>query len=137
MKNKKNRKIGRTAEHRFAMLRNISTSLIENESVKTTLPKAKELVKFVSKIITKSKKGGLTNRRQVLRDIKSSSAIEKLFGPLSERYKTRPGGYTRIYKLGRRVSDGSEMAIVKLVEIPLAKENAPLSVNKIASLGAS
>lgn len=116
MKNKKNRKIGRTAEHRFAMLRNMSSSLVENESVKTTLPKAKELVKFVAKIITKSKKGGMSSRREVSRDIKSFTAIEKLFGPLSERYKTRPGGYTRIYKLGRRVSDGAEMAIVKLVE---------------------
>ena len=98
------------------MLRNMSTSLIENESVKTTLAKAKELVKFVSKIITKSKKGGLANRRLVLRDIKSPTAISKLFGPLAERYKTRPGGYTRIYRLGRRVADGSEMAVVKLVE---------------------
>lgn len=116
MKNKKNRKIGRTSEHRFAMLRNMSVSLIENESVKTTLPKAKEVVKFLSKIVTKSKKGGLANRRLVMRDIKSPAAVSKLFGPLTERYKTRPGGYTRIYKLGRRISDGSEMAIVKLVE---------------------
>ncbi|MFA5778694.1 MAG: 50S ribosomal protein L17 [Elusimicrobiota bacterium] len=116
MKNKKNRKIGRTTEHRFAMLRNMSVSLIENESVKTTLAKAKELVKFVSKIITSAKKGGMANRRRVLTDIKSPVAMEKLFGPLAERYKSRPGGYTRIYKLGRRISDGSEMAVVKLVE---------------------
>ncbi|MFH0947603.1 MAG: 50S ribosomal protein L17 [Elusimicrobiota bacterium] len=118
MKNKKNRKLNKTSEHRFAMLRNMSTSLIENESVKTTLAKAKELVKFVSKIITSAKKGGLalSARRLVTRDIKSHSAVSKLFGPLAERYKDRPGGYTRIYKLGRRVSDGSEMAIVKLVE---------------------
>lgn len=108
--------MGRTTSHRFATLRNLSTSLIENESVKTTLSKAKELVKFVSKIITKAKKGGLSNRRQVAGDIKSSAAMSKLFGPLAERFKTRPGGYTRIYKLGRRVSDGSKMAIVKLVE---------------------
>lgn len=98
------------------MMRNMSVSLVENESVKTTLAKAKELVKFVSKIITSAKKGGMANRRRVLIDIKSQEAMEKLFGPLSERYKSRPGGYTRIYKLGRRVSDGSEMAIVKLVE---------------------
>lgn len=116
MKNKKNRKIGRTTEHRFAVLRNMSVSLIENESIKTTLPKAKELVKFVSKIITKALKGGMANRRRVLINIKSPAAIEKLFGPLAERYKTRPGGYTRIYKLGRRISDGSEMAVVRLVE---------------------
>ncbi|MBI5572933.1 MAG: 50S ribosomal protein L17 [Elusimicrobia bacterium] len=116
MKNKKNRKIGRTTEHRFAMLRNMSASLIENESVETTLPKAKELVKFLSKIITKAKKGELANRRRVLMDIKSPVATEKLFGPLAERYKSRPGGYIRIYKLGRRISDGSEMAVVKLVE---------------------
>jgi len=116
MKNKKNRKLNRTTEHRFAMLKNMSVSLIENESVKTTLPKAKELVKFVSKIITKAKKGGMANRRRVLIDIKSPVAMEKLFGPLNDRYKSRPGGYTRIYKLGRRISDNSEMAVVKLVE---------------------
>src|SRR3989339_702696 len=116
MKNVKNRKIGRETQHRFSTLRSLSTALIENESIKTTLPKAKELVKYASKIITKAKKGGLANRRLVLRDIKSSLAISKLFGPLSERFKDRPGGYTRIYKLGRRVSDGSEMAIVKFVE---------------------
>lgn len=116
MKNKKNRKLNRTTEHRFAMMRNMSVSLVKNESVKTTLPKAKELVKFVSKIITKALKGGMTNRRHVLINIKSQEAMEKLFGPLAERYKSRPGGYTRIYKLGRRLSDGSEMAVVKLVE---------------------
>ncbi len=98
------------------MLRNMSVSLVKNELVKTTLPKAKELVKFVSKIITAAKKGGMANRRRVLIDIKSQPAMEKLFGPLAERYKTRSGGYTRIYKLGRRLSDGSEMAVVKLVE---------------------
>ena len=116
MKNKKNRKLNRTTEHRFAMLRNMSVSLLENEKVLTTLAKAKELVKFVSKIITKAKKGGLANRRRVLVDIKSQEAIGKLFGPLAERYKDRPGGYTKIYKLGKRISDGSEMAVVKLVE---------------------
>ena len=116
MKNKKNRKLNRTTEHRFAMLRNMSVSLIKNESVITTLAKAKELVKFLSKIITKAKKGGLANRRRVLMDIKLQEATEKLFGPLAERYKDRPGGYTRIYKLGRRLSDSSEMAVVKLVE---------------------
>jgi large subunit ribosomal protein L17 len=83
MKNKKNRKLGRTSEHRIMTLRSLSTSLIENESVKTTLPKAKELVKFVSKIITKAKKGGLTSRRFVGRDIKSETAMSKLFGPLA------------------------------------------------------
>ncbi|MDD5687323.1 MAG: 50S ribosomal protein L17 [Elusimicrobia bacterium] len=116
MKNRKNRKIGRTTSHRFATLRSLSIAIIENESIKVTLPKAKELVKFVSKIITKAKKGGLSNKRLVAEDIKSSIAMTKLFGPLAERFKDRPGGYTRIYKLGRRISDGSEMAIVKLVE---------------------
>ncbi|MEW6557633.1 MAG: 50S ribosomal protein L17 [Elusimicrobiota bacterium] len=116
MKYTKYRKLGKTSAHRLATLRNLAVSLIENEAVKTTLPKAKELVKFVSKIITKSKKGGLSNRRLVLQDIKSESTIEKLFSSLSERYKNRLGGYTRIYKLGRRISDGSEMAVVKLVE---------------------
>ena len=116
MKYRKNRKLGRTSAHRIATLRNMSTSLFENESVKTTLAKAKEVSKFASRLITKAKKGGLANRRAVDRDIKNSEVIAKLFGPLAERFKERKGGYTRIYRIGTRISDGSSMAILKLVE---------------------
>jgi len=94
----------------------MSTSLFENESIKTTLAKAKEVSKFASKLVTKAKKGGLSNRRLVARDIKNAEVLSKLFGPLAERFKERKGGYTRIYKLGVRISDGSTMAVIKLVE---------------------
>ena len=116
MKYRKNRKLGRTSAHRTATLRNMSTSLFENESIKTTLAKAKEVSKFASKLVTKAKKGGLSNRRLVARDIKNAEVLSKLFGPLAERFKERKGGYTRIYKLGVRISDGSTMAVIKLVE---------------------
>jgi large subunit ribosomal protein L17 len=116
MKYRKNRKLRRTSEHRIALMRNMSASLIENESVKTTLAKAKEVSKFVSKLITRAKKGDLASRRAVARDIRTPVAFEKLFGPLAERFKDRPGGYTRIYRLATRISDGSKMAVIKLVE---------------------
>lgn len=116
MKYRKNRKLRRTAAHRIATLRTMSSSLFENESIKTTIAKAKEVSKFASKLITKAKKGGLSNRRLAARDIKDPAVLSKLFGPLAERFKERKGGYTRIYRLGTRISDGSMMSILKLVE---------------------
>ena len=116
MKYRKNRKLRRTSSHRLAMLRNMACSLFEAESIKTTLAKAKEVSKFASKLVTKAKKGGLANRRAVSRDINNPEVLAKLFGPLAERFKERNGGYTRIYKTGTRISDGTNTAILKLVE---------------------
>lgn len=100
----------------MALLRNLSVSLIGNESVRTTLAKAKETEKFVSKLITKAKKGDLAAKRAAVSELHDPEIVKKLFGPLAERFKERKGGYTRIYHLGSRLSDGSKMAIIKLVE---------------------
>ena len=109
------RKLGRTSEHRLAMLRNMSTALFEREKIRTTLAKAKELRPFAEKLLTMSKRETLHARRQVLRHIKDPKVVTKLFDSLSARYAQRPGGYTRIIKLGPRRGDNAEMAIVELV----------------------
>ena len=109
------RKLGRTSEHRLAMLRNMSTALFEREKIKTTLAKAKALRPFAEKLVTMSKRETLHARRQVLRHIKDPKVVAKLFDSLSARYAQRPGGYTRIIKLGPRRGDHAEMAIVELV----------------------
>lgn len=119
-----NRKLGRTTEHRIALLRNQATNLLRHERIETTLPKAKELRPFVEKIITVAKRGvkaaepkgkTLAARRQVGRDIRNDDVVTKLFGELAPRFMERPGGYTRILKLGLRKGDGAETALVELV----------------------
>ena len=109
------RKLGRTSEHRVAMLRNLSTALFDKERIKTTLMKAKELRPFAEKLITLSKRETLHARRLVLREIKDKTVVAKLFDTLSPRYAERPGGYTRIIKLGPRRGDNAEMAFIELV----------------------
>ena len=110
------RKLGRTSEHRRALLRNLSTALFEKEKIKTTLAKAKELRPFAEKLVTLSKRETLHARRHVLREIHDRDVVAKLFDTLSARYAQRPGGYTRIFKLGPRRGDNAEMAIVELVD---------------------
>ena len=110
------RKLGRTTEHRTAMLRNLSTELFAKERIQTTLAKAKELRPFAERLVTISKKGTLHARRQVLRHIHSNEVVAKLFDTLSARYDQRPGGYTRIIKLGPRRGDNAEMALIELVD---------------------
>jgi large subunit ribosomal protein L17 len=109
------RKLSRTTEHRVALLRNLSTSLFAKERIQTTLSKAKELRPFAEKLITLSKKETLHARRLVLRDITDKAVVAKLFDTISPRYAQRPGGYTRIIKLGPRRGDYAEMAIIELV----------------------
>jgi large subunit ribosomal protein L17 len=109
------RKLGRTSEHRIALLRNLSTALFDKEKITTTLAKAKELRPFAEKLVTLSKKETLHARRQVLRHIHDRAVVAKLFDTLSARYAQRPGGYTRIMKLGPRRGDHAEMAIIELV----------------------
>ena len=113
--NKAYRHLGRTHTHRMATLRALSTALFERERIRTTLMKAKELRPFAEKLITKSKRDDLHARRLVLRHIQDRAVAKKLFETLSTRYTDRPGGYTRILKLGRRKGDGAEMAIVELI----------------------
>ena len=126
------RRLGRTTEHRLALMRNMSTSLFEKERIRTTLQKAKELRSFAEKLITMSKKESLHARRLVLRDIHDKAVVSKLFDTLSARYAQRPGGYTRIIKLGPRKGDNAEMAIIELVdaEIEAAPEPAPAKGKK-------
>lgn len=121
------RKLGRVTSHRLAMLRNLATALFEHERISTTLMKAKELRPYAEKLITLAKRdeGQLHARRQVARSIRDPKTIQKLFDSLGPRFATRPGGYTRILRLGPRQGDGAEMAIVELLGSeyqPKAKE---------------
>lgn len=111
------RKLGRITPHRMALLRNLATALFERERIRTTLPKAKELRPFAERLITLAKREAdrLHARRLVLRDIQDTTIVKKLFDSLGARYATRPGGYTRILRLGPRRGDGAEMAIVELL----------------------
>ncbi|CAG7603467.1 50S ribosomal protein L17 [Candidatus Vallotia tarda] len=113
------RKLNRTSSHRLAMLRNMSNSLIEHESIKTALPKAKELRKVIEPLITLSKKSSIANRRLVFSRLRDNKSVTKLFEVLGPRYITRPGGYLRILKFGFRIGDNSPMALVELVDRPL------------------
>jgi len=110
------RKLGRTPEHRQAMLANMACSLIEHEQIKTTLPKAKELKPYVEKLITLAKRGDLHARRLVAAKIRQDPAVKKLFETLGARYKERNGGYTRVLRAGFRYGDMAPMAIVELVD---------------------
>ncbi len=111
------RKLGRTTPHRQALLRNLASALFEQERIRTTLMKAKELRPFAERLITLAKREDdrLHARRLVLRDIQDPVVVKKLFDSLGARYATRPGGYTRILRLGPRHGDGAEMAIVELL----------------------
>jgi large subunit ribosomal protein L17 len=109
------RKLNRTSSHRLAMLRNMMNSLIEHEVIKTTVPKAKELRRVVEPMITLAKEATVANR----------DSVTKLFNDLGPRFKARPGGYTRILKMGFRVGDNAPMALVELVDRPAAAEVNP------------
>ena len=110
------RKLGRTTSHRIALLRNLATALFERERISTTLMKAKELRPYAEKLITLAKRDDrLHARRQVARDIHDPEVLRKLFDTLGARFATRPGGYTRILRLGTRRGDGAEMAVVELL----------------------
>src|SRR5512136_2946960 len=104
------RRLDRTTEHRTAMFRNMVTSLLRHERITTTTPKAKEMKRFADKIITLGKKGTSHAWRIAARDVRDPEVLQKLFGPLKERYATRPGGYTRIVRTHRRHGDNAEMA---------------------------
>lgn len=112
------RKLNRTSAHRQAMLRNMMNSLIEHEAIKTTLPKAKELRKVIEPMITLAKKDSLANKRLAFNRLRDRDSVVKLFAVLGPRYQTRPGGYTRILRMGFRVGDNAPMAFVELVDRP-------------------
>lgn len=116
------RRFGRTSSHRKAMFSNMCTSLIEHELIKTTLPKAKELRRYIEPLITVSKMDSVASRRHVFDRLRSKSAVGKLFNTLGPRYVERPGGYVRVLKCGFRAGDNAPMAIVELVDRPAAIE---------------
>ncbi|PXW93808.1 LSU ribosomal protein L17P [Sphaerotilus hippei] len=118
------RKLNRTSSHRLAMLRNMANSLIEHEAIKTTVPKAKELRRVVEPLITLGKTPTLANKRLAFDRLRSRDNVVKLFDVLGKRYAARPGGYTRILKMGFRVGDNAPMAYVELVDRPEAGEVA-------------
>ncbi|MBP6894295.1 MAG: 50S ribosomal protein L17 [Gammaproteobacteria bacterium] len=112
------RKLNRTSSHRLAMLRNMSNSLIEHEAIKTTVPKAKELRRVVEPLITLAKNPTVANKRLAFDRLRNRDNVVKLFNELGPRYQARPGGYTRILKMGFRVGDNAPMALVELVDRP-------------------
>ena len=122
------RKLNRTSSHRLAMLRNMMNSLIEHEAIKTTLPKAKELRRVVEPMITLAKDPSLANKRLAFDRLRDRDMVVKLFAELGPRYKARPGGYTRILKMGFRVGDNAPMALVELVDRPDLSEKVSTSV---------
>ena len=109
------RKLGRTTDHRMAMLRAMVTFLLENGRIETTVTRAKEVRPIVEKMITLGKKGTLAARRQVLAFVTKEDVVVKLFDEIAPKYKERNGGYTRIIKTGPRRGDAAEMAIIELV----------------------
>ena len=126
------RKLNRTSSHRLAMLRNMCNSLIQHEAIKTTVPKAKELRRVVEPLITLGKNPTLANKRLAFDRLRDRDSVVKLFGDLGPRYQTRPGGYTRILKMGFRVGDNAPMAFVELVDRPVV-EAAPAEAGEAAA----
>ena len=118
------RKLNRTSEHRQAMLRNMCNSLLRHEAIRTTLPKAKELRRVVEPLITLAKEPTVANKRLAFDRLRNRDNVVKLFGELGPRYQARPGGYTRILKMGFRVGDNAPMAFVELVDRPELTEAA-------------
>ncbi len=127
------RRLGRTTSHHRALLISLSTALFDKERIETTLPKAKQLRAYAEKLITKAKKGGLHNRRLIMRDIKDKDVVAKLMGTISARFADRPGGYTRILKTGHRKGDAADMAIIELVEANMTVVDSSEKVSKTDS----
>ncbi len=115
------RKLNRNSSHRKAMFRNMTTSLLEHELIRTTLPKAKELRRYAEPLITLAKTDSVANRRLAFSRLRNKQIVGKLFSELGERYESRPGGYLRILKCGYRTGDKAVMAYVELVDRPVAK----------------
>ena len=114
--NIKNKKLNKTSSHRKAMFMNMSNALIKHEQITTTLAKAKELRRFVEKIVTLGKKGDLISRRKTISTLQDNKMTRKVFDILADRYKDRSGGYTRIIKLGNRFGDNAPTAVIEFVD---------------------
>lgn len=123
---KSGRKLGRNPSHRWALMRNLITCLLREERIRTTDPKAKEVRRWADRVITLGKQGSLHARRQVLAIVQDKAIVRKLFDTLGPRFKDRPGGYTRIVKIGRRHGDAAPISLIELV----ASEDAGQSGEK-------
>ena len=120
------RQLSRNASHRHAMLRNMATSLLRHETIRTTVPKAKELRRVVEPLITLARGDSIAMRRLAYARLRDVSVVEKLFDDLGPRFKARAGGYTRILKMEPRPGDSADMALMQLVElVPMAAEKEP------------
>lgn len=131
------RKLNRTASHRKAMFSNMAVSILTHEQVKTTLPKAKEMRAIVDKMIGLAKRGDLHARRQAFSYLRDEAAVAKLFSVLGDRYKERPGGYTRVLKAGFRYGDCAPMAYIELVDRDPAAKGAEDKARVAAELAAA
>jgi len=120
------RKLNRTSSHRLAMLRNMTNSLLRHETIKTTLPKAKELRRVVEPMITLGKKPSLANRRLAFDRLRDREMVVKLFDTIGPRYAQRKGGYLRILKMGFRIGDNAPMALVELLDQPEQSQTGPV-----------
>ncbi len=114
------RQLSRSSSHRHALMRNMSVSLLRHETIRTTLPKAKELRRVVEPLITLGKQDGDANRRLAFARLRDAQVVEKLFADLGPRFKARPGGYTRILRMAPRPGDSAPMALMQLVDGPAA-----------------
>ena len=128
--NKKFNHLGRTASHRASMLANMACSLIMHKRITTTLAKAKALKKFVEPLITRSKVGDTNNRRVVFRYLQNKEAVKELFNVVAEKVGDRPGGYTRVIKLGTRQGDAAPIAFIELVDFDENMAKAPKAEKK-------
>ncbi len=136
--NRAGRKLGRVSEHRRALFRNQLLSLLKHERIITTLPKAKELRPIAERMVTLGRKNSVHARRLVNRWVSDRNIIKKLFSEIAPRFATRPGGYTRIVKLGPRKGDGAELAILEFVDykLPEAKKGKEAKEEKVKEKGA-
>jgi large subunit ribosomal protein L17 len=121
---KSGRQLSRNSAHRWALMRNLITALLREEKIRTTDPKAKELRRWVERVITLGKQGSLHARRQVLAIVQDKAVVRKLFDTIGPRFKDRPGGYTRIIKIGIRRGDAAQMSVIELVTSETAKESS-------------
>lgn len=119
---KAGRQLSRNSAHRWALMRNLITALLREEKIQTTDPKAKELRRWADRVITLGKRGSLHARRQALGIVQDKAVVRKLFDTIAPRFKDRPGGYTRIIKLGIRRGDAAQMALIELVGAEAEKE---------------
>ena len=119
---KSGRQLSRDSAHRWALMRNLITALLREEKIRTTDPKAKELRRWVDRVITLGKRGDLHARRQVLSIVQDKAVVRKLFDTIGPRFKDRPGGYTRIIKIGVRHGDAAQMSIIELVGAEIPKD---------------